>query len=768
MKTKLSFIIGLFLIGMPLYTHAQLAIGQWKTHFAYNSITNVEQTGNKVFALSDGSLFSVDKFDESIEFYSKVNGLNGSGISKLKSIPEKNELIIVYSNGNIDILTSGGIFNIPDLYNKTMGSSKTINDIFIYGDKAFLSCDFGILAMNLNKREIAETYYIGNNSSDLKILNTVVCNNYIYALSEQDIYLADVNNSNLVDFQNWNKLTNLPGTGKLQSISVFANHLLLCRNNVLYRLENDASWTLINTNVVNTKTEGNKFFLFNGDAPVIVYSTDFTVLFTIENLGNISDVLYDESSDNYWFAANMEGVKKYKEGSVYSYLPSGPALNSGWDMVFSGEKLFVVPGSRWFVGNRVKGNIMMYENGEWTNITANEIQTELGQEPYDFTSIAIDPDDNSHFFVTSYSAGLYEFRENYFYKRYSGGEIETLSGADPYRYTFTDGAIFDSNKNLFFVNPTHGTKRLKVFNKENIISFTYSAISSNSIFGKILIPSKYPNQKWIPLTRANQGIFIYDDLGDPFTESSKTAFFSSFPDPDNPGAFFAPLVFYCVAEDKDGTIWLGTDKGPFLFYNISKVFDEGYSASRVKIPKNDGSTYADYLLENEKIRAIAIDGANRKWIGTEETGVYLLSENGQETIHHFTTENSPLPSNAVTSIAINPISGEVFLGTANGIVSFQSDAAESSGTFKNVYAYPNPVRENYNGVITITGLIKNTNVKITDLNGNLICETISKGSLATWDGKDKYGRKVSTGIYLAICVTADGTESAITKILVIN
>jgi len=223
-----------------------------------------------------------------------------------------------------------------------------------------------------------------------------------------------------------------------------------------------------------------------------------------------------------------------------------------------------------------------------------------------------------------------------------------------------------------------------------------------------------------------------------------------------------------MAQDKNGVIWVGTDIGPFLYSNLTNVFNSDYTCSRVKIPRNDSTNLADYLLVSENIQAIAIDGANRKWIGTKSSGVYLMSENGQQTIQHFTVSNSPLLSNNIMSLAINPLTGEVFFGTDQGIVSYQSDASEAGNTFGDVYAYPNPVRQGFTGVITITGLIDKTQVKISDINGHLVCETVSNGSIATWDGKDVHGRKVSTGIYLAICVNTDGTQSTITKILIIN
>ena len=283
-----------------------------------------------------------------------------------------------------------------------------------------------------------------------------------------------------------------------------------------------------------------------------------------------------------------------------------------------------------------------------------------------------------------------------------------------------------------------------------------------------MINNLNPNQKWV-CTLGGGELNVIDDNGTIENQTDdKFRVFKTFADPDNLGSSLNHTREYCIAQDKNGVIWLGTDVGPLLFNNPTKAFETDYTCSRVKIPRYDGTNLADYLLVTEKIKSMAIDGANRKWLGTEASGVYLMSENGQETIEHFTTSNSPLLSNDILSVAINPISGEVFFGTGQGIVSYQSDASNAGDSFGDVHAYPNPVRENYVGVITITGLVENTQVKITDLNGNLICQTVSNGSIATWDGKDIHGRKVNTGIYLVICASADGLQSSTTKIMVIN
>ncbi|MBP7369498.1 MAG: T9SS type A sorting domain-containing protein, partial [Paludibacteraceae bacterium] len=500
---------------------------------------------------------------------------------------------------------------------------------------------------------------------------------------------------------------------------------------------------------------------------------------TISGLGAVADAEYDSENNTCWFAANGNGIISYRqEGSllpvVSTYKPSGPAVNIPWQMRFSGQKLFVVPGGRSSAQYNQQGYVMMFENGVWTNIDGKTIETQTGKRVLDFMDIAVDPNDPTHFLVPSYGTGIYEFKNNQFSKWYNftNSLIETIFPNDPngsYLYMRMDGGVFDSEGNVWFTNTraSYGIKILKPDGQWTQLA--YAGITSRPTLGQILIPSLNPNQKWILSVRSEPGICVIDDNGTIDDQrDDKSVFFPYFRNTDEAASNIAPTLYNCMVEDKNHVIWVGTDMGPLLFYNPSNAFDADFTCSRVKIPRNDGTNLADYLLADETIQAIAVDGANRKWIGTKSSGVYLMSENGQETLQHFTVSNSPLLSNNIMSIAINPVSGEVYFGTGKGIVSYQSDAAEAGSSFGDVHAYPNPVRETYNGVITITGLMENTHIKITDLNGNLVYETTSNGSLATWNGKNLHGQKVSTGIYLVIGASKDGTQSTITKILVIN
>ncbi len=792
---KKNILIYLFLLS-PVILCAQTAMGKWNTYLAYNTVSQITLSDNKVFAISEGALFSVGKSDGDMEFYSKMSGLNDANISKIAYDEVNNQLVIIYQSGNIDIMYSGGIANIPDLYNKQMNTSKAINHISFYDDKAFLSTEFGIIALNLSKKEIADTYIIGDNATEIKVLATQTVGDKIFACSSINIYQADVNSPHLVNYEYWSKMTNLPGTGNIMSVFSFSNKLFMVRDSKIYQFDGISWSTILNgKKFTNWNVSDGKLILNDGTTSIYILDpslTSSTITLPLVSL----DVEYDGSNATYWLAGNDQGIISYTGGELSYFKPEGPAVNIPWDIHFAGSRMFVVPGGRWDVQYYRRGWVMMYENGRWENKHNSEIfdktlefrnnlfydkatgyaipRSANNPTPefwpiIDFMNVAVDPKDSSHFFVTSYGTGLYEYKNDTFEKwhNHTNSTIESVVAANPYYYNRLDGAIFDSKGNLYLAN-MGTTSAVKILKNDGNWTELYYTESLRETLGRILISNVNENQKWIPATRKTPGIFIFDDNGTLDDQSDdKNRFMSTFRDPDT-GGDIIPASYYCLAQDKDGTIWAGTDMGPLLFYNTSRAFETDYNCSRVKIPRNDGTELADYLLVNEKVKAIAIDGANRKWIGTEASGVYLMSENGQETVQHFTAVNSPLLSNDILSIAIHPKTGEVFFGTSMGIVSYQSDAAEGAESYSTVNAFPNPVRENYNGIITITGLIENSAVKIMDISGNLIYETMSNGSIATWNGMNVYGQKVRTGVYLVMAVNEDGTEGIATKIMVIR
>ena len=774
MNKKFFVLLCATLIGFNL--QAQVAMGEWRTHFAYNTVNQIVQSQNKIYAVSEGVLFSVDKRDGGMEFYSKLTRLNGTSISKIEFDQTNKILLIIYQDGNIDFMSENGVKNLPDFYNKQMSANKGVNHILFMNNMAFLSCNFGIITLNMLKMEIKDTYYIGPNASEVKVLNTALHGGNIYATTPTDIYYASAAEPNLINYEYWKKLGGLPGSGEYQALASFGEWLILLRGGKLYKKFSSTVWSDLETTQSYTGILVSDGYLQTyTDVNTYIYDSQLAQS-TLTGLSYIKNGLYDTENREFWFAGDPKGLARYKSGTppvIEYYKPDGPAVNIPYRMRFAGQKLFVVPGGRWGVQFSRAGAVMIYENNTWKNISNLPIMAITGKRAEDFMDIAIDPKDNKHFLVSSYGNGIFEFKNEEFFKwhTFENNVIETIfpsSPIDAYLYMRMDGGIFDENGNAWFSN-TSSSKACKVFKNDGTwLGLGDKSIANKPTLGEILISNQNQNQKWVLSLRYTTGIGIFDDNGTlENTNDDKSIFHSSFPDTDK-GGVIAPTNIFAIAQDKNGVVWVGTDAGPLLFNNPSKAFEPGFTCTKVKIPRNDGTISADYLLAEESVTAIAIDGANRKWLGTKNSGVYLMSENGQETIYHFTSQNSPLLSNEILSIAINPVTGEVFLGTGSGLVSYQSDAADAGSVFNNVHAYPNPVRENYSGIITITGLVSDTKVKITDLTGNVVCETTSNGSIATWDAKNTFGQKVNTGVYLALCVSPDGLQSAITKILVIN
>ncbi len=478
--------------------------------------------------------------------------------------------------------------------------------------------------------------------------------------------------------------------------------------------------------------------------------------------------VYDSSNELFFIAAGTSGLIKTDKNSNHAiaYFPNGPAYNDPFTMKFTHDKLYVTTSGA-SVDFGIPGAVMIYDGNTWINITNKDIPDKHFEN---LLTIEVDPQNASHFFVSCRHKGLYEFKDNTFFKRYNYANTnDTIQLHDPNNldnYQIVDGLTFDKDGNLWMVQSSV-SNALKVLKKNMTWETFYFPNYTNK--GKVRgILMDNNGFKWLyQIENANLFVFNDNNTIDKKTDDHNRLFT---PLIDQDGNSFSSTVFPAMVMDKKNPqkLWLGTDKGPVIIPNAKKAFDADFRIQRIKIPRNDGTNLADYLLESETVNAIAVDGANRKWIGTKGSGVLLVSENGTETIYHFTTENSPLLSNTIQCIAIDDKTGEVFIGTNQGIISFMGDSTEPLSIFSNVHAYPNPVRETYHGLISIVGLVDETNVKITDVAGNLVYETTSNGGMATWDGNNIYGHRVGTGVYLALCSSPNGKEDAVCKILIIN
>lgn len=474
------------------------------------------------------------------------------------------------------------------------------------------------------------------------------------------------------------------------------------------------------------------------------------------------------------YAAKQQADKSELKQMVSTLNPGGPKYNYFGFMKFANNQLYTCGGG-FAVGISRKGCIQMLKNEEW-NIYPDENITSKTNVTYEnLECLDYDPADTSHIFVGGRN-GLYEYKNGNFenYYNYENSPIERYNNRSK-EYELITGVKFDKKGNLWMLNSQAPTQSLIEFTKDkqwishqlpDLMKLDDAGFTNKSLglLGNMLIDSRgllwFVNNHWIV-----PSLYCYQFSEDNSEERLNA--FTSFVNED--GTEVSVGAVRCATEDKDGNIWIGTSAGPLLL-DPNQITASAPTFTQVKVPRNDGTNYADYLLSGIDISCIAVDGANRKWFGTKKNGIYLISEDNLSEIHHFTTLNSPLLSNGIESIAINEKTGEVFIGTDKGLCSYMSDSStpNESMTSDNVWAYPNPVKPDYTGLITIVGLSQNADVKILTSNGRIVNEGKSNGGTYTWNGCDANGKKVASGIYMVATATNDGEKGTICKIAIIK
>ena len=467
---------------------------------------------------------------------------------------------------------------------------------------------------------------------------------------------------------------------------------------------------------------------------------------------NISHGVADNT--DIWIADINSGLVRVVNMSDFSALTlPGPVSNNVYNITSLNGKTLICGGAADVSWNNLWRplQVSIFENNNWTSLPSGTIS--------DAMRALADPDDGNHIFVSTWGGGLLEYENNNLVKQFteSNSPLQTIIPGKP--FVRICGLAMDKNKNLW-ITQTEVPGSIKVLKNDGSWIVNPVTIEAPTIGDIIISKTGY---KWIVLPRGH-GLFILDDNKTPDVFSDDRYKKMLVKDIENQVISFV----YSIAEDLDGNIWVGTDQGPLVYYNSEKVFDNDLIANRIKIPRNDGTGIFDYMLKNETITSIAIDGANRKWLGTFSSGAYLLSPDGTTLIKNYNELNSPILSNSIVSLANDNKTGDVWFGTSRGVQSVRGDATAGEEKFTNVYTFPNPVREDFTGNVTITGLMRDSQIKITDISGNLVYETVSDGGLATWDLKIYNGRRAATGVYLVFCASNDGSQSFVTKMLVIR
>ena len=749
-------------------------IGEWRSYLAYYNTTAVAESNNLVFGIADGALYSYGKEDNRVRFYSRQTGLSDSGIKLIGYNPTAKMLLIAYTNGNIDLMSEDGVYNLPYLKDASNIADKEPLGIDFYNGKAYVSAQFGVVVIQMDKKEIAETYRFNQPTYSVCIQGET-----IYASTGEGLRKAHILD-NLLDNNNWNAVPlNSPDfdAKNIRQLALFQHVLCFYVNGggVFYLDSNGEIKTIIkHTGIRGMALLSDHLAPFTASTLYLYNSLNH---YESVNLGVVNGVSGLKNDANYWIAGGaggLIGMKRKAENQFETVVSGltieGPKRNLVDFLTIHDQKLLIAGGGSSPIYRYYNpGTLMVYENDQWTNFNEGQIFPQLGFSVQDFTSVAVDPDDANHYFVSSMGEGIAEVKDMVLVRHFNHLNTPLQSALPTHNqaehYVIVGGVCFDKDKNLWATNCAVRNVIAVRTPDGKWTSLYYPGISEASIVDKILITSK--GTKWVNVPHNNGttgGILVFDDNGTPdYNADDKSFYYTNL---RTAGAnTIHGTKFFSIVEDLDGKIWIGSNSGPIVCQSPNNAID---NLTFTHVIREDDNNVPYYFLDGEQINAIAVDGGNRKWIGTAGSGLFLVSPDGAKTLLHFDMNNSPLYSNTIRSIAINNATGEVFIGTDKGLISYRGDAIEASPTYSDVYAYPNPVRPEIDNQVVIIGLINNSTVKITDLSGNLIYQGMSAGGQFVWNCRGRNGNRVATGIYLVLSSTPEARESVVTKIAIVN
>ena len=734
----------------------------WQGYFSYNDIRDVSQSATAIFAASENALFSKNSSTNQIKTTNTIDGLSGQTIVSLYYSPTSNKTLVGYENGLMTVINEadGSMLNVVDIINKQLPANiKKINHFMEYNGIVYVSCDFGIVQFNLATMLFGDTYFIGNNGAEISVSQTAVFNGFIYASTIDGIRKADIANKNLIDFNQWTQIA----TGSWSSIETFDTELIAINATGNIHKYNSGSnsftsYLQLPQAAVDMRTSEN-YLLITTLNSVYIYNKQMILVRQI----NSSQII--ETTVSFTCATTIED-KIYigtKENGIYTTtisvssafentMPSGPSRNNIFALQTTATSLWAVYGDYDLFYNpypKDSYGISKFSEKGWLNIPYQQV---LGAKS--LIRVGINPSNENEVYIGSYDAGMLKIENdipNVLYNP-TNSAIEAIANTND---VWINGLVFDKSGNLW-MNNSQVDNAIKVLKTDGTWqSFSTQSIignPKNTTYGRMSIDKN--GTKWTGTI--NNGLVGFNEKGNVFKKITVGADTGNLPNED----------VRVAAVDNNNQLWIGTSKGLRVLSNVTSFLTEDKLTTKPIIILEDN--LAQELMYEQFITDIVVDGANNKWIGTTDSGVFLVSPNGQETKYHFTITNSPLPSNSINDIEINNITGEVFIATTKGMISFKGTATSANEDLNNVYVYPNPVRPDFEGTVKIAGLLNKATVKITDIEGNLVYETTSEGGTIEWDTTAFGKHKVASGVYMIFVSASDGIETKVKKVMIIR
>ena len=763
---------------MVVLLSAQTPIGSFRDHLSYNRFHSVA-VADEVYAAGESGILYFPKNKEDItasEMYkwSKSKGLSDVDIAKIAYDKSTRNLVISYDNGNLDFIVEDRLTNVPDVKNKQLSGSKSVRRICFDGQLCYLVYDFGVVVLDLSNYLIRDTWYV-NSLGDHVVFDMAITLDRFYLATDIGVYSIDKHDPVQADFVAWRWEADL-GLREYNFIAACQQKVFVNRNSD----EHDGNGQLVVTDSVYVLEDGGWRYDPGFDAQdvrafvvcegaflmvdwqnVVVYENDYYDFKYFYEEGVFPSLQYaDAEGDNVWVADDENGLWRWNRvsGQLTLLTSDGPYSDKSYSLSCEGGVLAVTAGGyNLWAPAYFEPACSFFQNEQWSYIST-EFQTP--SYAHDLVKVVINPNKPEECYVSSWGNGLYKCVNGHVVTFYDQSN-SPLRGMTSEEVARVSGLCYDAYGNLWVANS--GTSYiLHVLKTDNTwVTINNLRGDAATVAQHVYVDSR--GYKWITFPRSTtQSLYVYDDNKTIENQTDDRLRVVNM----NAAAEVESSVVKCITEDKNGRMWIGTDKGVKVIYEPSRVFDG------TSLPKNiilEQGGYTAVLLEFEEVSCIAVDGANRKWMGTTRAGVFLVSDNGTEELMHLTTDNSSLLSNVIYDIAIDGTTGEVFFSTDKGVCSYRGTATEGEEEwYIDVKVFPNPVHSGYTGVIAVSGLMENSFCKIVDAAGNLIWQGYANGGELVWDGKDFKGRRPATGVYFVFSSSQTGKEKNVAKILFIN
>jgi len=755
---RIIFVVSLYLLTTCTVVAQTSPIGYWRSYLPYNSAKGVATNGNLLYTIANQGFYIFNSLTGQAEAYSKVEGMSDIGMQCIGYDATTGKVILVYENGNIDLFKDNTFYNLPELKIKTIAGDKTVYNVYTHNGYAYLSTSLGVIVVDMDNVSIKETYEFNIDNRTIPVKGIVARGDSLYAIAGKGIYRANINSNELQNFQIWRAIdTSYNFTG----ISLLADDVYVYTANALFRISDTGLVSVLNNGRSILKVDAGEADLFVSEYDDSAFISWLDVL---DVKGNISDSIKMVGNNprqvvktidkNLWIADATGGLMRFNDKRELGFFtPPGPLNSNSFDIYANDGDLWVAHGGfteKYISLNNTVG-VCNYNNDKWRYYTRN-IFTPFDTLS-DFSTLTRDVT-NGTMYMGSYRYGVYELKADGTGMLYNRNVIYDPSASMGSGNTQILGLALDSKRNLWS-STIYSFHQLYVKTVENE---WYKFKVPNALQGGPLVIDDN-DQIWM-VSSDGGGLSVYNTNGTIADRSDDATYHLS------TGKGFGNLPsngVNCLAKDKNNNIWVGTSNGIGIVNNCTPPFTQ-QAPCDADIPVVQYDQYAGFLFAGNNVRTIAVDGANRKWVGTDD-GVWLLSPDAGSIVNRFTVDNSPLPSNRIQKISIDGVTGEVYIGTEQGLMSYRSTATEGGTKNENVLVFPNPVPSGYTGTIAIKGLVANADVRITDINGQLVYRTRALGGQAVWNGMDYTGHRPQSGVYLIFASDMQGEETHTGKVV---